>query len=327
MVRHAIPLYPMTLCFSVCRLSLESMNTDDLDTATPHNLGDSEIACGAALGNPLVEDQVFDPMHPEVVDDLCAIANQMAQVGYTRELANAYCSIYHDLLDEYLFVLDMEHLSINEVQCIKWKLLNNKMKKWVHGVKTIMRVLLTGERRLYDQVLSASKQLRVECFIESMKGCIMKILNFGAAIALCPGSSKKVPRLLEMYEALAEVIPEMKDLCLGSYGESVINDVQAILDSVGDAVRGNLFEFGKVLQAETSRKAMTAGEIHPMTHYVMNYLRLLVVYSEILDILLDDSNHDNPFPCSEAQDEEHLESMTPLGRRLLKLMPYLEAKF
>jgi exocyst complex component 7 len=68
-----------------------------------------------------------------------------------------------------------------------------------------------------------------------------------------------------------------------------------------------------------------AGENHSMTCYVMNCLRLLVVYTEILDILLDDSNDDNPFPSSEAQDEEHLESMTPLGRRLVKLMSYLEA--
>jgi exocyst complex component 7 len=55
---------------------------------------------------------------------------------------------------------------------------------------------------------------------------------------------------------------------------------------------------------------MTARVIHPMTRYVMSYLWLLVVYSETLDILLDDSNDDNPFPSSEAQDEEHLESMT-----------------
>lgn len=129
-----------------------------------------------------------------------------------------------------------------------------------------------------------------------------------------------------MYEALAEVIPEMKDLCLGSSGDGIISDVQTILDRLGDAVRGNLFEFGKVLQEETSRKVMAAGEIHPMTRYVMNYLRLLVVYTETLDtLLIDDSNDHSPFPSSEAQDEEHLESMTPLGRRLLKLISYLEA--
>jgi exocyst complex component 7 len=62
-----------------------------------------------------------------------------------------------------------------------------------------------------------------------------------------------------------------------------------------------------------------------MTHYVLNYLMLLVIYSETLDILLDDDSNDhNPFPSSEAQDEEHLESMNPLERHLLKLVSYLE---
>jgi exocyst complex component 7 len=60
-----------------------------------------------------------------------------------------------------------------------------------------------------------------------------------------------------MYEALAEVIPEMKDLCLGSSRESVVTNVQqSILNRLGFAVKGNLFEFGKVLQAETSQNAM-----------------------------------------------------------------------
>ncbi|RLN03553.1 hypothetical protein C2845_PM13G07170 [Panicum miliaceum] len=83
--------------------------------------------------------QVFDPVRPEVVDELRAIADRMARAGYSRERADAYCGVRRDLLDEYLFVLGVEHLSIDDVQHIEWKLLNNKMKKWVHGVKTVMR--------------------------------------------------------------------------------------------------------------------------------------------------------------------------------------------
>ncbi|XP_062219126.1 exocyst complex component EXO70B1-like [Phragmites australis] len=331
MVRHAVPLDPTGLFFSLRRLSLESMDDLDacslFDAATPLSLDAAapETARGAALGNSL-EDQVFEPVRPEAVDELRAIADRMARAGYARELADAYCGVRRDLLDEYLSVLGVERLSIDEVQRIEWKLLNDKMKKWVHGVKTVVRVLLAGERRLCDQVLAASDELTEECFVESTKGCIMQILNFGDAVAVCPRSPEKVPRLLDMYEALAEVIPEMKDLCLGSSGDGVISDVQAILDRLGDAVRGNLFEFGKMLQQETSRRAMMAGEIHPMTRYVMNYLRLLVVYSETLDVLLDDGGDDhNAFRSSDDQDQEHLESMTPFGRRLLKLISYLEA--
>ncbi|KAL6626611.1 hypothetical protein ACP70R_030337 [Stipagrostis hirtigluma subsp. patula] len=41
-------------------------------------------------------DQVFDPMRPEAVDGLHAMADQMACAGYAGELADA------DLLGEYL---------------------------------------------------------------------------------------------------------------------------------------------------------------------------------------------------------------------------------
>jgi exocyst complex component 7 len=85
---------------------------------------------------------------------------------------------------------------------------------------------------------------------------------------VCPRSLEKVPWILVMYEALAEVIPEMKDLFIGCSRDGVISDVQAIIDRLGDAMWGNLFEFGKMLQQDTLRRAMTAGEIHPMTRYV-----------------------------------------------------------
>ncbi|RLN39958.1 exocyst complex component EXO70B1-like [Panicum miliaceum] len=144
---------------------------DDLDAssefnaATPHSLdgtpAGSETARGAALGSNPFEDQVFNPMRPEAVDELRAIADRMARAGYSCELADAYCGIRRDLLDEYLSVLGVERLSIDEVQRIEWKLFNDKMKKWVHRVKTVVRVLLAGERHLCDQVLATPKLFRL----------------------------------------------------------------------------------------------------------------------------------------------------------------------
>ncbi|KAF8697163.1 hypothetical protein HU200_036160 [Digitaria exilis] len=269
MLRHAVPLDASGLFCSLRRLSLGSM--DDLDTssefdpATPHSQDGADTARSASIaGNNPFEDQVFDLVRPEAVDELRAIADRMVRAGYGSELAQVYCAIRRDLLDDCLNVLGVERLSIDEVQRVEWKHLNDKMKKWVHG------------RRLCDQVLSASDDLRDECFVESTKGCIMQIRNFGDAVAVCSRSPEKLSRILDMYEALAEVIPELKELFFGSYGDDVIHDLEGVLERLGDAVKGTLLEFGKVLQQESSRRPMMAGEIHPMTRYVMNYLRLLV---------------------------------------------------
>ncbi|EMS53570.1 Exocyst complex component 7 [Triticum urartu] len=309
---------------------------DDLDTSsefdptTPHSQeGAPDTARSASIvGNPF-DDQLFDLVRPDAVDELRAIAERMGRAGYASELVQVYCGIRRDLLDECLTVLGVERLSIDEVQRVEWKQLNDKMKKWVHGVKTVVRSLLTGERRLCDQVLAVSDELRDECFVESTKVCIMQILNFGDAVAVCPRSPEKVSRVLDMYEALAEVIPELKELYYGTPGDDVICDLEGVLGRLGDAVKGNLLEFGKVLQQESSRRPMMAGEIHPITRYVMNYLRLLVVYSDTLDKLLDedaagDADH-NASNGGADDDEEYLQSLTPLGHRLVKLMSYLEA--
>ncbi|KAL6652743.1 hypothetical protein ACP70R_011668 [Stipagrostis hirtigluma subsp. patula] len=334
MLRHAVPLDASGLYCSLRRLSVGSM--DDLDTSsefdptTPHSQeGAPDTARSASLErNSPFEDQVFDLVRSDAVDELRAIADRMVRAGYASELAQVYCAIRRDLLDECLTVLGVERLSIDEVQRVEWKHLNDKMKKWVHGVKTVVRSLLTGERRLCDQVLAASDELRDECFVESTKGCIMQIRNFGDAVAVCTRSPEKLSRILDMYEALAEVIPELKELFFGSYGDDVIHDLEGVLERLGDAVKGTLLEFGKVLQQESSRRPMMAGEIHPMTRYVMNYLRLLVVYSDTLDRLLDDSGavavDHNYLQNGTDEDVEYLKSLTPLGRRLVKLISYLE---
>ncbi|KAM0850267.1 hypothetical protein ACQ4PT_053203 [Festuca glaucescens] len=326
-LRHAVPLDASGLYFSLRRLSLESMNdldaSSEFDPATPHSQPDTARSASIAGNNPF-DDHLFDLVRPDAVDELRAIADRMARAGYSSELVQVYCGIRRDLLDECLSFLGVERLSIDEVQRIEWKHLNDKMKKWVHGVKTIVRSLLTGERRLCDQVLAVSDELRDECFVESTKVCIMQILNFGDAVAVCPRSPEKVSRILDMYEALAEVIPELKELFFGTPGDDVIYDLEGVLGRLGDAVKGNLLEFGKVLQQESSKRPMMAGEIHPITRYVMNYLRLLVVYSDTLDKLLDDdAAGDDASHGGADEDEEYLQSLTPLGRCL----PTLSAMF
>jgi hypothetical protein len=44
---------------------------------------------------------------------------------YAHERADTYCSIHRDLLNEYFSVLGMECLSIDEVQHVEWKLVND----------------------------------------------------------------------------------------------------------------------------------------------------------------------------------------------------------
>ncbi|KAJ6849129.1 exocyst complex component EXO70B1 [Iris pallida] len=68
----------------------------------------------------------------------------------------------------------------------------------------------------------------------------MQLLNFGDAIAIGRRSSEKLFRILDMYDVLLEVMPELKEL-FGS--DFIIVEADDILVRLGEAVRGTINEF------------------------------------------------------------------------------------
>ncbi|KAJ6293672.1 hypothetical protein OIU76_021853 [Salix suchowensis] len=71
---------------------------------------------------------------------------------------------------------------------------------------------------------------------------------------------------------------------------------------------------------------MLVGVIHPLTRYMVNYVKLLVDYSETLNSLLE-NNDDDELNGLQSDDSERLqlESLSPIARRLLALLSTLES--
>lgn len=67
-------------------------------------------------------------IHPEEVIDLREIGDQMIQSGYEKECCHAYCSVRHDVLVKRLVILEVEKLSIEEVQKMEWRSLGDKIR-------------------------------------------------------------------------------------------------------------------------------------------------------------------------------------------------------
>ncbi|KAE8730916.1 Detected protein of confused Function [Hibiscus syriacus] len=175
--------------------------------------------------------------------------------GLSLERVQANSNVRHDALVECLVIVGVEKLSVEEVQKIKWKALDEKMKKWIQAVKITVR-----------------------------------LLNFGEAVAIGKRLSEKLFRILDMYDA--------------GCGER------------------DIFEFESALKNEASKKPMQNGEIHPLTHYVMNYVKLLVDYSETLNSLLE--SDEDEAEGLQSEDGE-LETVTPFAKRLLLLISSLES--
>ncbi|KAK4256956.1 hypothetical protein QN277_006610 [Acacia crassicarpa] len=270
-------------------------------------------------GASLADDVFVDLINPDGLEELKEIADRMIKSGYEQECRQVYSNTRRDALDECLAILGVERLSIEDIQRIPWDMLDEKMKKWICAVKIVVRVIFTGEKRLCDSIF---EEFGDTCFKDTAKGCIMQLLNFGEAVAIIRRAPEKLFRILDMYEALRDVLPDLEALISDDY---VMSEAEGLLTLLGEAAKGSFAEFENAVRNETSKRPVLTGGLHPMPRYVMNYMKLLVDYGDSLDSLLEVTEEDlERFQNKLGGDSSQLENVSPLHRRMLFSMSELE---
>lgn len=334
LVNNTVPFDADRLAGSIRRVSMSfSANEGDiLDEFGNFRIDndddvESNNHCYHERGRSLGGDISVDLINPDVIPDLKDIASRMIRAGYEKECCQVYSNVRRDVLDDCLGILGVEKLSIEEVQKIEWSSLYEKTKNWIHAVKVLVRALLNGEKRLCEQIFygPGCDLIKEVCFIETAKGSVMQLLNFGEAVAICRRSSEKLYRILDMYDVLSDALPELQDLFCDESGGFVCSEAKSVLDALGEAAKGTFLEFEKAVQGESSKKAINGGDIHPLARYVMNYVKLLVDYSETLNSLLETDDVTEVSDHNRADEGDNMSEMSPLGRRLLGLIGSLES--
>ncbi|XP_062207915.1 exocyst complex component EXO70B1-like [Phragmites australis] len=323
LIRGAPPLAAEDLQASLLRrlsLTVPSFNSSAVDLDCPSFASHTGEGDGAGGRNSVSDDEISPYLiSPDTVSTLRDIAEVMLRAGYAPELCQVYGEVRRDTLLECLAMLGVDRMSLEEVQRVEWGVLDGKMKKWIQALKVVVRGLLAEERRICSQILVADANAEEECFTEAAKGCVLQMLNFGDAIAIGKRSPEKLFRIVGMYEALAEVLPELEGVFSGEARDFIKEETEGILVRLGDAVRGTIAELANAIQGETSRKPLPGGEIHPLTRYVMNYVRLLADYNTSLNHLLEHWD-------TELENRGDNENMTPLGHCMLMLITHLQGK-
>ncbi|KAJ8775211.1 hypothetical protein K2173_020215 [Erythroxylum novogranatense] len=278
------------------------------------------------------EEFIIDLVHRDAIADLRRIANLMFKSKYDHECLQAYISVRRDALDECLLVLDMEKMSIEDVLKLEWSKMNSKMKRWARAMKIFVRIYLASEKWLSEQVFVEVGAVHLMCFAEASKSSMFQLLNFGEAISIGPHKPEKLYPILEMYEVLEDLLPDIDSLYSDEAGCSVRMDCRDLLRRLGDAVRAAFLEFENAIASSPSTTPLASGGIHPLTRYVMNYIRTLTDYRETLDFLLKDHSRDDVIGASpdrssgmeEDNTSEYASTITPMALHFRSIVSILE---
>ncbi|OAY56910.1 exocyst complex component EXO70E2 [Manihot esculenta] len=281
------------------QMSFRSSEEDATELGSVISLGDGSVEESINRDNVsrTSEDFIIDLVNPEVISHLRNIANIMFISGYGHECSQAYISVRRDALDECLFILEMEKLSIEDVLKLEWASLNSKIKRWVRAMKIFVSVYLPSEKWLTEQLFVDLGTANLVCFAEASKAAMLQLLNFGEAISIGPHKPEKLFPLLDMYEVLADLLQDIDSL-YSEAGFGVRNDCREVLRRLGDSVKAAFLEFENAIATSVSPNPFAGGGIHHLTRYVMNYINTLTDYRETLNFLLKDRDIKDPISLS-----------------------------
>ncbi|KAK6153557.1 hypothetical protein DH2020_013196 [Rehmannia glutinosa] len=224
-----------------------------------------------------------DLIPTDAVYDLRCIAERMIAAGYLRECIQVYASVRKSAVDASLKKLNVEKLSIGDIQRLEWETLETKIRRWIRAAKICVRVLFASERRLCEDIFEGlGNSADDACFMETIKGPAIQLFNFAEAISISRRSPEKLFKILDLHDALSDLLPDIETVFESKSSESIRVEAVEILSRLAEAARGILSEFENAVLREPSKVPVPGGTIHPLTRYVMNYIGLISDYKHTL---------------------------------------------
>lgn len=291
------------------RSNLDPESVSSRSSRASASISDFEDDCSEEDDIHVVHEVVAGDSASEVaMADLKAIADTMISSGYGKECVKIYKLVRKSILDESLYYLGVEKLSLSQIQKLDWDVVDVKIKSWLNAVKVAVKTLFLGERILCDVVFSASPKISESCFAEIARENAVTLFGFPEHVAkykkLTP---EKLFRVLDLYDSISELWPETESIFSSDSVSAVRSQAVNSLIRLGEPVRAMLSEFEAAIQKDGSKTPVQGGGVHPLTRYVMNYVVFLCDYSGSLSDVLADSalNRQSPLP------ESYFSSPTP----------------
>uniref|UniRef100_A0A0D3HRN9 Exocyst subunit Exo70 family protein n=1 Tax=Oryza barthii TaxID=65489 RepID=A0A0D3HRN9_9ORYZ len=235
-------------------------------------------------------------MPPRILPLLHDIAQQLVQAGNQQSCYRIYRDSRGSALEVSLRKLGVEKLSKDDVQRMQWEALEAKIGNWTQFMRIAanrlcfnqVKLLLAGERRICDQVFDGINFNKDQCFAELAGSSVLTLLSFGDAVAKSKRSPEKLFVLLDMYEVMHELQPEVEEIFEGRFCSEMREAALGLTRRLAQTAQETFADFEEAVEKDTSKTIVQDGTVHPLTSYVINYVKFLFDYQSTLKILFQE---------------------------------------
>ncbi|KAM0953616.1 putative exocyst complex component Exo70, cullin repeat-like-containing domain superfamily [Dioscorea sansibarensis] len=256
------------------------------------------------------------------VADLRAIAGAMISAGYGKECVKIYKILRKSIVDEGLYRLGFEKLTVNQVQKLDRETLDLKIRTWISAAKVAVKTLFAGERVLCDQVFGGSESISESCFADVARDAAVQFLGFAELVAKSKRSPDKLFRILDLYSTISELWPDLESIFSFGSTSAVPSQAQASLQKLRQAARSTVADFEAGIRKDASKSPPPPAGIHPLTRYATNYISSLTDHEATIGEIFADE----PLPGKSPSPATTPPIKWLLLRLLLVLLSKLDSK-
>ncbi|KAL9227742.1 hypothetical protein vseg_003394 [Gypsophila vaccaria] len=261
------------------------------------NQGDGASNASADKNGKSEENTTYKPLNllpPRVLPLLNDLANQMIEAGYQQQVLSIFRETRASVMEITLRKLGVERLTKDDVQKMQWEALEAKIGNWIHYMRIAVKLLFSGEKKVCDEVFKNIETIRVLCFAEVTSSCVSALLSFGDAIARSKRSPEKLFVLLDMYEIMRELQPEIEIIFEGKPCTEMREAAVNLTKRLAQTAQETFGDFEEAVEKDATKTAVMDGTVHPLTSYVINYVKFLFDYQSTLKQLFQEFSSENP---------------------------------
>ncbi|KAL6532589.1 hypothetical protein OROHE_014011 [Orobanche hederae] len=263
---------------------------------------------------------VIDALPAGTIGDLHEIAKRMVAAGYIKECSHTYSTCRRDFLEESFSRLGLQKLSIDDVHRMHWAQLEDEIEKWIKATNVALRIFFPSERRLCDRVFFGFSTAADLSFMEVCRGSTIQLLNFADAVAIGSRAPERLFKVLDVFETVRDLMPEFEMIFSDQYCVPLRNEAVTIWKRLGEAIRGIFMELENLIRRDQAKEAVPGGRLHPITRYVMNYLRAACRARHTLEQVFEESVN-----YRKGDDHALLSSSSSLAVQIAWIMELLES--
>ncbi|KAJ3671389.1 hypothetical protein LUZ60_007468 [Juncus effusus] len=273
------PIEPDRL-FDCLPKSLRPSNNPEENNTSKHDHNAKSLEAAVYKPPQLMQARLLPLMHD--------LAQQLVHAGHLQQCFKIYRDCRSSALESSLRKLGVEKLSKEDVQKMPWETLEAKIANWIHFMRIAVKLLFAGEKKICDQILDGVNIPKEQCFAEVTAGSVATLLSFGDTVARSKRSPEKLFVLLDMYEIMRELQNEFEVIFEGKACAEMRECAMNLTKRLAQTAQETFGDFEELVEKDPSKTAVMDGTVHPLTSYVINYVKFLFDYQSTLKQLFED---------------------------------------